>query len=111
MSVQKVLYLADATRAALDFASSGANTIVASVAGKRVKIVSVFLMANDDVNVTFEDSDGNDLTGPLPMGTKGNGFVLPPSEIAWLQTPVGKGLQIRLNGAVQMSGSIIYVQE
>jgi hypothetical protein len=99
------------SKIALDFSTNGVNPIVAAVVGKRVKVLQLILMSAADVNVTFQNTDNTALSGPLPMGVKGNGFVMPYTGLSWFETSVGKGLQITLNSSVQMSGWMSYVQE
>lgn len=97
----------------LDFNTNGTNAIVADAAGY-VRVYGFFLMGAADVNVTIQDNAGTTLSGPHPIGVKGNGFVLPlalPGAGAWFPlTASGKGLQIVLDGAVRCTGNMIYTQ-
>ncbi|MCD6290363.1 MAG: hypothetical protein J7M34_07660 [Anaerolineae bacterium] len=100
--------------AEIDAAASGDTTIVSTPAGKRTKVLGVFLMANGDVNVQFRDGPGGgSLTGTLPMAAKGNGFVMPVSHqgYPWFQTGEGVDLVLNLSAAVQVGGCVVYYQE
>lgn len=107
-AIDKVQFL----RASVDISSSGANVVIPGVAGKIVKIHALFLIAAGDVDITLkQDVSGSKLTGAMSTGVKGNGFVLPPSEVSYFKTSLNNGLNINLSGAVQVSGSVLYIQE
>lgn len=101
-------------RAAISAASSGDNTLVAAVASKKIKVLSLVLIAAGDVDVRLESgASGTALTGVIELGAAGNGFVLPPSlpGMHWLETAAGELLNLELDGAVQVSGFIVYYTE
>ncbi len=82
--------------------------------GQASKVLTGFLMAAADVNVKFTNGAGGaDLTGALPMGAKGNGFVLPPAQPGqpWLETSQTTALVLNLSAAVQVSGMLVYYVE
>lgn len=91
----------------IDTASAGAVAVGAAVAGKRCVLVGGMLLAGSAQAITFEDSDGADISGPMPFGANG-GFAAPPNEIGWLASSSGKGLSINLGSAVQTSGWLLY---
>ena len=97
------------TPVAVSFATSGAHTIVPIVAGKSVQVFSVVLSVAGATAVTFEDTDGTDLTGPMSLAT-GVPLVLPFSGVPWVTAAAGKGLGIASSNAVQVSGTITYLQ-
>lgn len=93
--------------AAIDTATAASNAIVAPVTGKRVRILGGFIIVAASVVVTFEDSDGTNLTGAMTMG---EGVVMPISSyLGYMETAVGKGFNMLLGGAVQVSGGVTYV--
>lgn len=101
-------------RAVISGATSGNNTIVTAVADKKIKVLSVFLIAATAVTVRFESgAGGTALTGVMSIGATG-GFVLPPPADPtnhWFETGVNTLLNMELGGAVQVSGAITYYEE
>jgi hypothetical protein len=101
-------------RAVISGATSGDNTIVAAVVDKKIKVLSVFLVAITAVTVRFESgAAGTALTGVMSIGATG-GFVLPPPSDPtnhWFETGVNTLLNMELGGAVQVSGAITYYEE
>lgn len=95
------------SRVKVDTAAAGQVTVGAAVTGKRVVLVGGMLLAGSAQAITFEDSDGTDLSGPMPFGANG-GFSAPPSLVGWLASSSGKGLAINLGSAVQTSGWLLY---
>ena len=93
----------------INTSDSGATVIIPGVEGRRIHIQGALLIAAGDVTATIEDTDGTDLIGPMALAAKG-GFALPPTEKGYQQTEPGKGVQIRLSGAVQVGGSITYTE-
>jgi hypothetical protein len=97
-------------RVKIDAAASGDNQLIAAVAGKRIRILSMFFVAGGAVNAKYQSDSGGgaaDLTGPLPLAANG-GASLPFNRYGWLETQVGKKLNLNLSAAVQISGSITY---
>lgn len=101
-------------RAVISGATSGNNTIVAAVADKKIKVLSVLLVAVTAVTVRFESgADGTALTGVMSLAANA-GFVLnAPSDPTnhWFETGVNTLLNMELGGAVQVSGCITYYEE
>jgi hypothetical protein len=101
-------------RAAISAASSGDNTLVAAVADKKIKVLSVLLVAADEVTVRFESgASGTALTGVMSLAANA-GFVLPaPADPSnhWFETGVNTLLNLELGGAVQVSGVLSYYEE
>lgn len=101
-------------RAAVSAASSGDNTLVAAVTGKKIKVLSLVLVAAGDVDVRLESAAGGTaLTGVIELAAAGNGFVLPQAfpGYQWVETAAGELLNLELSGAVQVSGLIVYYEE
>lgn len=95
--------------ARVNASSSGNNTLVAAVTGKRIVVVSGFIMAAADVTATFQSgAGGTALCGPESLPAKG-GFVLPFNPNGWFETTEGALLNLNLGGAVQVGGVINYV--
>lgn len=95
----------------VDTASSGANTIVAAVTGKRIRLVSAGLSAAGAVTVKWV-SGSTDLTGAMTLAT-GTPYTLAAEGVygeprGYLETASGEALVLTLGSAVQVSGHIGY---
>ena len=112
MSYQNVIV----KRAAINAASSGDNEIVAAVSGKKIKVLSMLLVATEAVNATVysgPQATGAALTGAIGLGDNG-GFVLnaPTNEwMHWMETTAGAKLNLYLSAAKQVSGTVLYYEE
>ena len=97
-------------RIPIDSAAAGTIVLLPAVAGKRAVLAGGWLVCDTANQVTFQDSDGNRLSGASGFGANG-GFVLPVCELGYLASATGKGLSIVLGSAVQTSGclSVYYV--
>jgi len=98
-------------RAVISAASSGNNTLVAAVTGKKIGVLGLILIADAAVDVRLESGAGTTaLTGVMSLAAEGNGFVLPMSVEGrhWVETAAGALLNLELSGAVQVSGCIVY---
>jgi hypothetical protein len=96
--------------AVIDAATSGDNTIVAAVTGKRICVVAGFWNAAAAVTVRFESAaSGTALTGQMQHAANG-GFVLPFNEAGWFETVAGELLNLELSGAVSVDGALTYVE-
>lgn len=92
-------------RIPIDSATAGTIVLSPAVAGKRVVLAGGWLVCDSANDVTFQDSDGNQLAGPSGFGANG-GFVLPVCELGYVASPVGKGMAILLASNVQTSGCL-----
>lgn len=96
--------------AVLDAASSGDNTLIAAVSGKKIRVLSVFLVAAGTVNVRFESgASGTALTGQMNL-VANTGFVLPFNPVGWFETAATTLLNLELSAAQSVDGSIVYVE-
>lgn len=101
-------------RAVIHHNTSGNNTIVAAVTGKKIKVVAATLVVAGAVNVRFEsDADGTALTGIMQFGAAGEGFVWGPAfpGYHWIETAEGELLNLELSGAVYADGIVLYYEE
>lgn len=100
-----------AKRAVIDGATSGNNTLVAAVTGKRIRVLALFaVMTGTAVTIRFESAaDGTALTGQM-QPTQGGGFVLPYNPIGWFETLSGQLLNMELSGAQSVDGVLVYVE-
>ena len=95
--------------AKIDGAASGDNTLVAAVTGKRIRVLSLFLVAAGAVTVRFESgAGGTALTGQMNVTTN-TGFTLPHNPEGWFETAAAALLNMELGGAVSVDGALTYV--
>ncbi len=96
--------------AKIDAASSGNNTLVAAVAGKRLVMLSCVMVASGAVNVRFEDgANGTALSGQMNLTTN-SGFTAPFNEGGWCTTTAATLLNLELSGAVSVDGMLSYIE-
>lgn len=96
--------------AVIDVASSGDNTLVAAVSSKKIRVLSLFLVAAGAVNARFESgAGGTALTGQMNLTTN-SGFVLPFNPVGWFETAATTLLNLELSGAVSVDGALTYVE-
>jgi hypothetical protein len=101
-------------RAAVSGATSGNNTLVTAVTGKKIKVLSLVLAAASAVTVRLESgAGGTALTGVMSLTANDLKIVFPPAEPGyhWVETAAGALLNLELGGAVQVSGCIVYYTE
>jgi hypothetical protein len=85
--------------------SADAKQVRAAKAGHRVRFYGANLHVESNVVVTVEDTDGTNLCGPYDVTvTEGAEIRIEPPGGNYIDTAVGKGLQILLGGAVGVHG-------
>jgi hypothetical protein len=96
--------------AVIDEATSGDNTVVAAVASKKIRVLSLFMICAGDVDARFESgAAGTALSGQMDM-TANSGFVLPFNPVGWFETGTNTLLNLELSAAVSCDGSVVYVE-
>ena len=96
--------------AAISFAASGDNVVVAAVAGKLITIVGLSLVVAAATNITFKDGS-NLLSGAYPMTANGSIVFDEKTDFDWFQTTnVANNFIINNSNAVQVSGTVYYIQ-
>lgn len=102
------LWAAESKWATVNAAAGGANTIVAAPAATRYMLIMeyVLICAADNI-ITFQDSDGVVLSGPMSIAANG-GISAPYCKMGHFKVPLGKGLVLNLNSAQQVGGHIAY---
>ena len=96
---------------AISFAAAANNTIITAVAGKKIKVVNIFLTVAGEVDLTFR-SDDDPLSGALDFGAadEPRGMVVPLGSFP-LETVAGEAFKILASTAVQVSGYCNYYLE
>ena len=96
--------------AVIDAATSGNNTLVSAVSGKKIRVVQAFLVAAGTVNTRFESAaDGTALTGQMNL-VANTGYVIPFSVLGWFETASGQLLNLELSAAISVDGCLVYVE-
>lgn len=96
--------------AVIDVASSGDNTILAAVTGKKIRVLALFLVSAGTVTTRFESgASGTALTGQMNL-VANSGFCLPYNPVGWFETASNTLLNLELSGAVSVDGSLVYVE-
>jgi hypothetical protein len=99
-------------RAVIDTAASPDTSIVAAVSGKKIRVLSLFLVnGHTAVNtVRFESAAGGTaLTGQMLLAANG-GIVLPHNSYGWFETIAGEALSLELAGATTVDGALTYIE-
>lgn len=106
--------LTDIKRAAVSGATSGNNTLVAAVTGKKIKVLGLVLYAAGAVDVRLESgASGTALTGVMSLNAAGEHIILPMARpgMHWIETAAATLLNLELGAGVQVSGMIVYYEE
>lgn len=94
----------------INVSSSGDNQIVAGVVSNLISVFGWIMSAAAPVDVIWR-SGTTPKVGPLHLGTTGGNVVDPTNPpTAWLTTAGGADLNLNLSGAVNVGGSLFYVQ-
>lgn len=95
--------------AAIDAATSGDNTIVAAVTGKKIRVLAGSLtMSGTAVTARFESAAGGTaLTGQMTPA-QGQTIAIPFSPVGHFETVAGELLNLELGGAQSVDGWIVY---
>lgn len=96
--------------AVIDAAASGDNTLVSAVTGKKIRVLSAFLVASNTVTVRFESgASGTALTGQMVLGAS---TVVPfaYNPHGHFETAAGALLNLELSGAVSVDGCLTYIE-
>jgi hypothetical protein len=91
--------------------SSGNNTLVAAVTGKKIRVLGFNFIGNGAVNAKFQDgAGGTDLTGLYYIPAAGGGVSVGYSRAGWFETTAATLLNLNLSGAVAVGGSLVYLE-
>lgn len=91
-------------------AATGANSIVAAVSGKRIKVLAYNFTSNGAVNAKFQ-SGSTDLTGLTYMPAAGQGKVANFNPAGWFDpTAVNTALNLNLSTNIAVGGELTYIE-
>jgi hypothetical protein len=98
-------------RAIIDVAVGADNTIVAAVTARKIRVVSLFVVASGGANtLRFESGAGGAaLTGQMSLPANGV-LVLPDNPAGWFETAAAALLNLELSAATSVDGALTYVE-
>lgn len=92
-------------------ASSGDNTLVSAVTGKKIRVVAGHLtMTGTAVTIRFESGAGGTALTGLMTPLQGTSIDLPFSPVGHFETAASTLLNLELGGAQAVAGWIVYVE-
>lgn len=96
--------------AAIAASTSGNNTLVSAVSGKKIRVLSLFLVSAGTVTTRFESAaDGTALTGQMAL-VANTGYVLGYNPNGWFETVASQLLNLELSAAISVAGSLTYIE-
>lgn len=103
------IFVPDTHRVAIVASNSGATTLVAAIAGTKIKIVNFIVSASAAVNFKFQSHvTPTDLTGLFYLAAAGASIGAAYDAVGWGATIAGEALDINLSGAVAVGGVLHY---
>jgi hypothetical protein len=99
--------------AAIAAATNGDNTLVSAVTSKKIRVLSMAVVAAAALNIYFADGAATVLfggsTNKIALAANG-GFVLPFNPTGWFETAATQLLKVNLSSANALSGGLVYVE-
>ncbi len=94
--------------------AAGVTTLLPAVAGRKLSVLSMLVVAAGDVSLYLRDDTptalSGDATNPIALSGGPRGFALAFSPVGHFETGVGKALQVSLSAAVAIAGHIVYLE-
>lgn len=87
-------------------ALTGSGTVIAGVAGKRIRVFGAAIVGLLATGVKFQ-SNSTDITGVLSFAANG-GMVWNSGSSPWFQTAIGESLVINMSVATTLGGVVTY---
>jgi hypothetical protein len=94
--------------AKIDLAASGDSTIVAAIAGYKIRVLSYVFGVGNTQQVKWK-SGSTDLSGAMPFAQYG-GITVPVSQFGQFETASGEALVLNAGNSNQVSGHLTYVE-
>ena len=96
--------------AKIDITTTGDNTIVAAVAAKKIRVISLLLISAGTVTVAFESgASGTALPGQMNL-VANTGFCLPLNPVGWFETASNTLLNVELSATISVDGFLTYIE-
>jgi hypothetical protein len=94
--------------AVISASASGDNVLVASVASKKIRVLSYVIMSEGTVAVTFRQGT-TAITGAFPLVIN-TGISAAYNPLGFFETPVTTALNLNLSAAIGVRGHLTYVE-
>lgn len=113
--IQTDALLSDTTALTPKFATitsstSGNLTVVAAVTSKKIRVVSLYMVAGGTVSVSTNSSSvGPAIAGVASLATN-TGVVLPFNPVGWFETASGASLNLNLSASQVVGGALTYIE-
>lgn len=88
-------------------AASGLTIVVAAQAGSRIVVLQCCVITSGSNVVNFADSSAGAVSASFPLAANG-GFVMPYSQVGWMQTSIGGALQINMSTGVSTGVQVVW---
>jgi len=108
-AVNNASYPVALSEIALNFSSSGDNTVITQASNKTVKLYSLFLTVAGTTKLEFKDGQTL-MTGPMTFSSSYPPFFLDFRTQPWFTCSVTSPLVINNDSPVQVSGRAYYTQ-
>jgi hypothetical protein len=101
--------------AAIAAATSGDNTLVAAVSGKKIRVLALAIIAGAAGNIYFTSAAGGTVifggsTNKIQLAANG-GFVLPFNPVGWMEnSSTNQLLNMNASSTGPFSGGLVYVE-
>lgn len=97
--------------AVISASTAGDNTLVVAVASKKLRVLSLALVATGGANtIRFESgASGTALSGQMDITSDGQ-LVLPFNPVGWVESAAGVLLNLELSAATSVAGCLTYVE-
>ena len=99
-------FTAELDDAPINFLKPGENVVIPA-SDQRIRVFKLFLTVSGPCNLTFQDTGGRALTGPMAFAANG-GIALDLDAEPWFVTKAGSGFAINSDSNVQVSGTVYY---
>jgi type 1 fimbria pilin len=99
--------------ASIDTTTSGDNTIVTAVPGRKIRLINYTAIATGAVAIRWKSGASTNLSGAMSLAANGGAAPSgsgqsPAGFIGLLETNSGDALVLNLGAAVQVSGHLTY---
>jgi len=94
--------------APVDSMQSGFTEIVEGVKGKKIRTISLFVMAAGDTNIRLFSGAERPLSGLIRF-IPSTGFVLNRNQDGWFETSEGDSLVLEQSGNINIGGLLTYI--
>lgn len=87
--------------------TSGNTTLLAAQAGQRILVLQVCVITSAANSVKFQSNATTDISALFPLAQNG-GFVLPYSELGWMQTNIGESLTVNMSAGNSTAIQVVW---